>query len=126
LNGVAGTITLTDLDKNGAGTGISLTNVAANVTVPSGATLAGSTVAAVHIDQGTGAFSYAGTISNASGRTVEVSNRNTGSPGLVQFTGSVTATGGTGVNLDNNDNGVVTFTGGLALSTGTNAAYTAT
>jgi hypothetical protein len=126
LNNVAGTVTLTDLDKNGSGTGISLTTVGAAVTVPAGATIAGTDTAAVDIDVGTGAFSYAGTISNSVGRTVEVTNRNAGSPGVVQFTGSVSSTGGTGVNLDNNDNGTVSFTGGLVLSTGANPAFAAT
>lgn len=126
LNNVAGTVTLTDLDKNGAGTGISLTTVGAAVTVPFGATIAATTVAAVDIDGGIGAFSYAGTISNAAGRTVEVTNRSTGSPGLVSFSGSVASTGGTGVNLDNNDNGTITFSGGLVLSTGGNPAFSAT
>ena len=126
LNGVGGAISLTDLDKNGGGTGISLTAAGASVTVPSGATIANTTTAGVTIDQGTGAFSYAGTINNSSGRTVQVTNRNTGSPGLVQFTGSVTSTGGTGVNLDNNDNGTITFSGGLVLSTAATTAYNAT
>src|SRR5207237_4645181 len=94
--------------------------------LPRGATIANTTTAGVTIDQGTGAFSYAGTISNSSGRTVQVTNRNTGSPGLVQFTGSITSTGGTGVNLDNNDNGTITFSGGLVLSTGANTAFNAT
>ncbi len=125
LNDVAGTITLTDLDKNGTGTGISLTTVGATVTVPATATIANTNTAAVDIDGGTGAFSYAGTITNSTGRTVEVTNRNAGSPGLVQFTGLVTGSGGTGVNLDNNDNGAISFSGGLALSTGANAAFNA-
>ena len=126
LNGVGGTIGFTDLDKNGAGTGINLTNVSAAVTVGTGASIASTTTAGVHIDQGTGAFSYAGTISNSSGRTVEVTNRNSGTPGLVQFTGAVSATGGTGVNLDNNDNGTINFSGSLTLSTGANTAFSAT
>jgi Bacterial Ig domain/RTX calcium-binding nonapeptide repeat (4 copies)/Cadherin domain len=126
LNGVGGAIDLTDLDKNGAGTGISLTAASASVTIASGAAIANTTTAGVTIDQGTGAFTYAGTISNASGRAIQVTNRNTGSPGLVQFTGSVTSTGGTGVNLDNNDNGTLAFSGGLVLSTGANTAFSAT
>ena len=126
LNGVGGAISLTDLDKNGGGTGISLTAAGASVTVPSGATIANTTTAGVTIDQGTGAFSYAGTINNSAGRTVQVTNRNSGSPGLVQFTGSVTGTGGTGVNLDNDDNGTITFSGGLVLSTGATTALNAT
>ena len=126
LNGVGGAIDLTDLAKNGAGTGISLTAASASVTIPSGATIVGTTTAGVTIDQGTGAFSYAGTISNSSGRAVQVTNRNTGSPGLVQFTGPIASTGGTGVSLDNNDNGTIAFSGGLALSTGANAAFSAT
>ena len=127
LNNVAGTVTLTDLDKNGTGTGISLTNVGAAVTIPAAASIANTTVAAIDIDTGTGAFSYAGVVNNSAsiGRTIEVTNRNTGTPGLVQFTGVVNGAG-TGVLLDNNDNGTITFTGGLALSTGANPAYTAT
>ena len=39
LNNVAGTVTLGDLDKNGAGAGINLVNVGAAVTVPTGATI---------------------------------------------------------------------------------------
>jgi hypothetical protein len=126
LNNVAGTITLADLDKNGTGTGISLTNVAAGVTIPAASSIANTTTAAIDIDTGTGAFSYAGVINNSTsgGRTIEVTNRNTGTPGLVQFTGTING-GGTGVNLDNNDNGTITFTGGLALSTGTNTAFNA-
>ena len=91
LNNVAGALTFTDLDKNGTGTGISLTNVGAAVTVPAAASIANTTVAAVDIDGGTGAFSYAGVINNSasSGRTIEVTNRNTGTPGLVQFTGAI-------------------------------------
>ncbi len=80
LNNVAGTITLTNVNKNGTGTGVDLTHVNAAVTVSSGATITGTTSAAVDIDAGTGAFSYAGTINNSAsgGRTIEVTNRNTG------------------------------------------------
>ena len=125
LNNVAGTLSFSNVFKSSAtGIGISLTNVAANVTV-SGGGITGSP-AAVDIDGGTGAFSTAGTVSSSTGRPVEVTNRNTGTPGLVQFTGGVTGTGtSTGILLDNNDNGIVTFAGGLVLNTGANPAYTA-
>jgi len=125
LNNVAGTLTFTSLVKNGAGTGISLTNVAAAVTIPTAGSISNTSVAALDIDGGTGAFSFGGPINNsAGGRTIEVTNRNTGSPSLVQFSGVITGSG-TGVNLDNNDNGTISFTGGLSLSTTTNAAFTA-
>ena len=124
LNNVAGALSFTNVFKSSSGTGISLTNVGANVTIAAGGISA--TVAGVDIDGGTGSFSMAGSISNSAGRTVEVTNRNTGSPGLIQFTGGVTGNGAsTGVNLDNNDNGTVTFAGGLVLNTGANPAYTA-
>jgi hypothetical protein len=100
--------------------------VGASVSIASGATIASTTTVGVDIDGGTGAFTYAGTISNASGRSIEVTNRNSGSPGLVEFSGLVSSSGGTGVLLDNNDNGTVTLSGGLTLSTGTSAAFTAT
>ena len=131
LSDVAGTITLTDLDKNGTGTGISLTNVDAAVTIPLGATIAATDVAGVAITGGTGAFTYGGTISNSAGRTVSVINRSGTS--TATFSGQVTSTGGTstGVLLDNNDGGAtdskVTFSGGLDVTTaGANPAITAT
>src|SRR5205814_4302979 len=40
LNGVGGAISLTDLDKNGAGTGFSVIAAGASGTIPSGATIA--------------------------------------------------------------------------------------
>ena len=125
LNNVAGTLSFSNVFKSsGTGIGIGLTNVAANVTVSAGG-ITGSP-AAVDIDGGTGAFSTAGTVSSSTGRPVEVTNRNTGTPGLVQFTGVVTGNGtSTGILLDNNDNGNVTFAGGLVLNTGANPAYTA-
>jgi hypothetical protein len=126
LNNVAGTLSFSNVFKSsGTGVGISLTNVAANVTVLAGG-IPGSP-AAVDIDGGTGSFSTAGTVSSATGRPVEVTNRNTGSPGLVQFTGAVTGNGtSTGILLDNNDTSTVSFTAGLLLNTGANPAFTAT
>jgi hypothetical protein len=56
---------LDSVSKNGAGPGISLTNVAAAVTI-GGGTIQNTTTGR-WIDQAPGAFSYAGTISNASG-----------------------------------------------------------
>jgi hypothetical protein len=123
LSDVAGTLTFTDLDKNGTGTGVSLTNVAANVTIPAAGSIGGTSVAGVDIDGGTGAFSFAGPINNSTGgRTIEVTNHSTGA---VQFTGGVNGIG-TGVFLDNNDTSTISFTGGLSLNTSTNAAFTAT
>lgn len=125
LNNVAGTVSLSNAFKSsGNGVGISLTNVAANVSILAGG-LPGSP-AAVDIDGGTGTFTTAGSVSSGTGRPVEITNRNTGSPGLIQFTGGVTGNGtSTGILLDNNDNGVVTFAGGLTLNTGSNTAFTA-
>ena len=51
LGSVAGTIGLDNVSKNGAGTGISLTNTAAGVTI-SGGTIQNTTTAGVDIDQG--------------------------------------------------------------------------
>jgi hypothetical protein len=126
LNNVAGTLSFSSVFKSsGTGSAISLTNVAANITIGAGGGITGSP-ATVDIDGGTGSFSTAGTVSSATGRPVEVTNRNTGTPGLVQFTGGVTGNGtSTGILLDNNDNGTVSFAGGLTLNTGVNPAFTA-
>ena len=121
LSNVSGSIVLSDLDKDGVGTGISLTGVDAPVTIPVGATIQATDTAAVAIDGGSGTFSYAGTISNAAGRTVSVINRTGAS--TATFSGQVTSTGGTstGILLDNNDGGGtdsrVIFSGGLDVTT---------
>jgi hypothetical protein len=133
LNNVAGTVTLANVSKNGTGSAVSLTNVGANVTIAAGS-IQNTTTGAILLDGGAGNFSYAGTLASISaGRAVEVRNKTAGA--TVTFSGAIGTVmaplGGTGILLDNNDQaggagGGVTFSGGVNLSTGTNAAFTAT
>src|SRR6185436_13899692 len=61
---------------------------------------------------------------NITSRAVNIANR-TG--GTITLSGLVTSGGvGSGVNLTTNAGAVINFTGGLSLSTGVNAAFTAT
>src|SRR5205814_7416494 len=99
-----------------------LTNVAGSLTINSGA-ISGSTGDAFLVSGGTVTVIDAGTVSNVTGRHVNISGKT--ASGNVTFSGALSGTG-TGVFLDNNDGAVVTFAGGMALSTGTNAAFTAT
>lgn len=106
---------------------IDLDSVAGTLTINGGA-LSGATNAEFDVNGGNATISYPGTITNSSGRVVSVTNL-TG--GTVTFSGGISDTGGsgTGILCDNNDQGgtgTVNFTGGLNLSTGANAAFTAT
>ncbi len=124
LNNVAGTITITNLTKNGAGSGIDLTNTNAAVTVAAGA-ISNTTGAAVSLDGGTGTFSYAGTVTNSAGRSVQVQNK---TAGTATFSGTITATGGTGIALITNTGATIAFTGAINLANigATDAAFSAT
>ncbi len=78
--------------------------------------------AALNLSGGTGNVNFDGTISNTTGRHIVVSGRTGGH----DFRGAISGTG-TGVSLTNNAAGsIFNFTGGLALSTGANDAFTAT
>jgi hypothetical protein len=97
-----------------------------------GGALANATGAVVNI-AGDGAggndninFTYGGTISDDVGTLVSVSGQ-TG--GTVDFNGAITDGDdgdGSGVSLTNNIGATIRFDGGLTLSTGANAAFTAT
>ncbi|HZE57233.1 MAG TPA: putative Ig domain-containing protein, partial [Chthoniobacterales bacterium] len=133
-------------DAAGAGTGstfnsitsssgannINLVTVAGKVNFGSGA-LSGAT--GTSFLNGTGSASsggtanidYSGTITQAtSGQAPIVIQNRTG--GTINFTGGITATaaGVAGISLLTNTGSTINFTGGLALSTTTNAAFTAT
>jgi uncharacterized repeat protein (TIGR01451 family) len=133
-------------DTAGAGTGstfnsvtstsgtnnINLVTVAGKVNFGSGA-LSGATGTAFL--NGTGAASsggsanidYSGTITQStSGQAAIVMQNRTG--GTVNFTGGITATaaGVGGISLLTNTGSTINFSGGLNLSTGGNAAFTAT
>ncbi len=100
--------------------GIRLTNVGASITITDG-TIQNTNVVGITVDGSNGTFSYAGDVSNTSGRTIVVQNR-TG--GTTTFSGAITGVG-TGLLVQNNSSGTVTFSGASkSLNTGANAAVT--
>ena len=76
------------------------------------------------VDSGTATISFPGTITNTAAHSVNVANRTTGGSGAITFTGAISDTG-SGILLDNNDGGTISFRGGLSLSTGGNTAFSA-
>jgi hypothetical protein len=84
--------------------------------------LSGATGDGLSITGQNGSFSYSGTISNSTTRQVSVTSK-TG--GTVALSGAVSGTG-TGIFLNSNTGATINFTGGITLSTGANAAFTAT
>jgi VCBS repeat-containing protein len=86
-------------------------------------TLSGATSEGFQVTGGTGTFTYAGTVANATGTTVSIANK-TG--GTVTFNGPVSDTGNAGISLSNNGGAVVAFTGGVTLSSGSSPAFAAT
>ncbi len=107
---------------NSGTTGVNLDAVTGALTI-NGGSITNATGNAFDVNAGTGAISYAGTITNSSSRSVEVTGR-TGSS--VTFSGNITDTGAsTGINVANNSGGTVTFSGaGKSLTTGANTAVT--
>ncbi|MCA1633538.1 MAG: cadherin-like domain-containing protein, partial [Acidobacteria bacterium] len=122
-------MTLTSVSANvSAGTtqsGVSLTNTSGTLTMQGGS-ITGGNAAAFLVNSGTANITYNGTISQANAfRVIDVQNK-TG--GTVAFGGQLTAAGAnsTGIFLNVNTGATINFTGGINLSTGANAAFTAT
>lgn len=93
--------------SDGGTNNILLTNVQSSGTSFGSGALSGASGDAVKIDGQNGSFSYAGTITNAAARSVNVLNK-TG--GTVAFSGTVSSTGsGTGISVASNSAGSVTF-----------------
>jgi Big-like domain-containing protein len=116
---------------NSATTGVSLVNVADKTTAPpfsaifsapASSNIQNPTGTAFNVDGGNAAITYAGAITNSAGRSVSVTNR---TADTVSFTGAINGTG-MGVFLNGNTGSTISFSGALTLSTGANAAFTAT
>ncbi len=119
------TATLNAVSISGGASGLTLTGVPGTITV-TGGTFTGVTAGAeVLITGGTGAAAIGAAITNTGGRAIDVQSR---TAGTVTFSGAIADTGGTGtgIYLNNNTGATIAFTGGMALSTGANAAFTAT
>ncbi|TGX54113.1 hypothetical protein E5A73_08295 [Sphingomonas gei] len=101
----------------GADSGISLLGTTSgNFSFGSASSIVGTTVAGVALaNTGSGAFDYAGGITGiTAGALVSVSN---GDVGTAVFSGTLGATGGTGLRFDNAD-GIYSFTGTTTLNGG--------
>ncbi|HSS22809.1 MAG TPA: hypothetical protein VLL54_22235 [Pyrinomonadaceae bacterium] len=107
--------------STGGARNVSLVGLNGTVTLAGGA-LSGATGNGLHMDGGTAGLTFSGTIQNTGARQVNVINK-TG--GTVALSGAIGGTG-TGIFLSANNGATLNFTGGIALSTGTNDAFTAT
>ena len=108
-----------------SGKGVYLNGVSGTFSAPAGS-ITGATNEDVHIFGGIANVTYGGTITDDAGTLVRVASATAGTK---SFTGAIsdgpTASTGSGISLTNNS-GAITFSGGLALSTGANPAFTAT
>ena len=118
--------------------GVSLLRVSGTLTAPSGSTITSTsaTGTAFFVDGGSNTnanvnVTYPGTITADIGRLVQIQNVTPTVAATYTFSGAITDNNDgdgneQGVSLTGNTNGTITFSGGLAIRTTTNAAYTAT
>jgi len=112
--------------------GVSLTRVSGTFTAPSGSTITNATGVDFSINGGSNAnanvaVTYNGTITDDVGTLVQIQNVTATSAHT--FSGAITDGNdgdGSGIALTGNSGATINFSGGLLLSTGTNAAFTAT
>src|SRR6185295_8191202 len=113
--------------SNSASTGVSLTNVTGTFSAPSGSSITNAGTTDFDISGGTANVTYGGTITDDAGQLISVAST-TG--GTKSFTGAIsdgpTANTGGGISRTINTGATIRFSGGLALSTGGNPAFTAT
>jgi hypothetical protein len=110
---------------NSASTGVSLSSTTGTFSAGSGSSINNAGTTDFVIDSTSAAVTYDGTITDDVGQLVSVSNSG-GS--LKSFTGAITDGDdgdGSGISLTNNSS-TIRFSGGVVLSTGANAAFTAT
>ena len=111
---------------NSAANGVLLTQVLGTFTAPAGSAITNAATADIFINGGSANVTYAGAITDDLGTLVSVTST-TG--GAKSFTGAITDGNdgdGNGISLTSNTGATITFSGGLVLSTGANAAFTAT
>ncbi|MFC3193811.1 Calx-beta domain-containing protein [Marinicella sediminis] len=118
------TVTSVAINNNGSNSSaIALSNNDGAVININGGNVQNAAGAAVSISNSSGLATYAGTISNTSGRSLQVLTN--GGGGTTTLSGNITDTG-TGIFLNNNTGAAINFSGILNLNTGGNAAFTAT
>lgn len=131
LSLITGAVTATfgTVTSNGGTNNVSLSGVTGTINLGTGA-LSGSTSNAFNVSgtsgiPNTATISYAGTITNTTARAVNVATKSSGS---VSLSGLITSSGsGAGIVIDTSVTSTATysFTGGMSLNTGANAAFTA-
>ncbi len=129
LNNLTADLRLATISSSGSPTnGVNLVTVLDGTTTAQFAAAAGSSIStatgtAFNVDGGNATIVYGGTIANTAGRSLAIANRTADS---ATFTGAITDSG-TGVLLNaNNVAHATSLSGGLALTTTTNAGFTAT
>ncbi len=127
LTDVAVNLVLSALSSTNSSTvGTSLVRTSGIFSAPVGSSITNANGTDFNIDADTSTVTYDGTITDTTGRLVSVTNATAGTK---SFTGAISDTGsgtGTGISLTGNTGATISFSGGLTLSTGTNAAFTAT
>lgn len=117
----------TSVTSTGGVNGISLNNATGTVNLGIGV-LSGNSGNAFNVSAGGADINYGGTITNATALAVNITGK-TG--GTVSLSGGIpvanaSSTSPRGISLTGNTGATINFTGGVALSTGANAAFTAT
>jgi hypothetical protein len=113
--------TFDSVTSTGGANNLLLNSVAGTIGLGNGA-MSGATGDAFGVIGGTANVTYFGTIASGGARSVSVASK-TG--GTISLNGTVTDTD-SGIALTNNTGATIAFTGTLTLSTGTNAAFSAT
>lgn len=123
LSGTTGSVILSSTSSSGGTNNVRLNNVAGTVSLGTG-TLSNASGTSFDVSGGTAGVSYAGDITNNAQRVVAVSSKTSGT---VSLSGAISGTGSSqGIFLNSNTGATVAFSGPITLSTGANAAFTAT
>lgn len=119
--GSFGTVDFDSITSHGGANNVRLINVNGNADLGTGVWDGANT--GLNVGGGSGDLTFAGTITNSTFNSVAIANRN--GTGAISLSGAITDNGG-GISLQNNNSSVINFTGGLALNTGANTAFSAT
>jgi VCBS repeat-containing protein len=123
---LSGATFATVTSANSAANGIQISGLLVGNFTANGGSITDAAGADVSITGGTTNITYNGTITDDVGTLVAVANK---AAGTVDFNGAITDGNdgdGSGISLTNNTGAFIRFDGGLTLSTGANAAFTAT
>ena len=115
-------VVLGGLTSTGGVRNVQLAGLNGTITLAGGALSGASNNAFDVSGAGNAVITYSGTIGNTTARSVSVVNKSGGS---VSLSGAITGSN-QGIVLTGNAGATLNFTGGISLSTGANAAFTAT